>query len=160
VTQLRRHASPTAFLYTHPTNTTSPGDSIDPTDPVSRLLHDYSDSGADDYNLTSTYEGTADTIAVSAKVHTTAEPVSSAGPVQVVVLRPGVRSRSTGVTGAEQSSRTCKPRINADQVIIATNAVGKIDDTRDFNCGFEDQSPSIVNIYGGFRHWVCALLRR
>jgi hypothetical protein len=82
MTQLRRHASPTAFLYTHPTNTTSPGDSIDPTDPVSRLLHDYSDSGADDYNLTSTYEGTADTIAVSAKVHTTAEPVTFRLPMR------------------------------------------------------------------------------
>jgi Protein of unknown function (DUF2961) len=51
----------TAFLYTQPNDTTTPSDDVNPTDPVSRLLHHYNDSAATNQLLASQYEGSDDT---------------------------------------------------------------------------------------------------
>jgi len=51
----------TAFLYTQPNETTIPGDDVNPSDPVSRFLHGYTDTDADDRVLISQYEGEDDT---------------------------------------------------------------------------------------------------
>ena len=52
--------SSTAFLYTHATDTITPGDDINTTDPGSRLLHGYADADADEQLLVSQYEGADD----------------------------------------------------------------------------------------------------
>lgn len=52
--------SSTAFLYTQPNDTIAPGDDLNPTDPVNRLLHRYTDTDATDQLLVSEYEGTDD----------------------------------------------------------------------------------------------------
>jgi hypothetical protein len=52
--------SSTAFLYTQPDDTSTPSDEVNPTDPVSRLLHGYTDAAADQL-LISAYEGSDDT---------------------------------------------------------------------------------------------------
>ncbi len=52
--------SSTAFLYTQPDDTAAPGDEVNAGDPVSRLLHGYSDGEASDQLLVSEYEGTND----------------------------------------------------------------------------------------------------
>lgn len=63
--------SSTAFLYTQPNATIAPSDEVIPGDPVSRLLHGYSDGGAGDQLLVSEYEGSDDTRAVAGLVHAT-----------------------------------------------------------------------------------------
>jgi hypothetical protein len=68
--------SSTAFLYTSPTATTAAGDDVDPADPASRTAHDYRDSGAIQYPLSSQYEGTADTDTISGTVRAVTEPVT------------------------------------------------------------------------------------
>ena len=52
--------SSTAFLYTQPSDTTAPGDDVNPTDPISRLLHGYGDGDATNQLLVSEYEGSDD----------------------------------------------------------------------------------------------------
>jgi hypothetical protein len=52
--------SSTAFLYTQPNDTIKPSDEVNPTDPVSRRLHDYTDADAADQMLMSSYEGNDD----------------------------------------------------------------------------------------------------
>ncbi|WP_082968426.1 glycoside hydrolase family 172 protein [Mycobacterium scrofulaceum] len=53
--------SSTAFLYTQPNDMLTAGDDVQPSDPVSRLLHDYTDADATDQLLVSEYEGSEDT---------------------------------------------------------------------------------------------------
>lgn len=61
--------SSTAFLYTQPTNTATLSDDVNPTDPVSRLLHSYGDADATDQLLVSQYEGSEDSRPVAGSVH-------------------------------------------------------------------------------------------
>src|SRR6201997_2367345 len=53
--------SSTAFLYTQPDDTLTPSDEINPADPVSRILHIYTDADGADQVLIGTYEGSDDT---------------------------------------------------------------------------------------------------
>ncbi len=63
--------SSTAFLYTQPNNTTTRSDEITPTDPVSRILHIYTDANGADQMLISTYEGSDDARPVGGFVRAT-----------------------------------------------------------------------------------------
>ena len=63
--------SSTAFLYTQPNDTTASVDEINPSDLVSRILHNYNDSDATDQLLISQYEGNDDTRPVAGLVLTT-----------------------------------------------------------------------------------------
>ncbi|MCV7120218.1 hypothetical protein AWC17_01280 [Mycobacterium nebraskense] len=63
--------SSTAFLYTQPDDTLAPGDDVRPADPVSRLLHGYTDTDATDQLLVSAYEGNEDTRPVIGSVRVT-----------------------------------------------------------------------------------------
>src|SRR6202023_3968093 len=53
--------SSTAFLYTQPDDTSTPGDELSPTDTVNRLLHGYRDGDGDGQLLVMQYEGSDDT---------------------------------------------------------------------------------------------------
>ncbi|MGD1240220.1 glycoside hydrolase family 172 protein [Mycobacterium seoulense] len=63
--------SSTAFLYTQPNETLTPGDEVRPGDPVSRLLHGYADTDAADRLLVSEYEGADDIHPVIGSVRAT-----------------------------------------------------------------------------------------
>jgi hypothetical protein len=63
--------SSTAFLYTQPNESTIPGDDVNPSDPVSRFLHGYTDTDADDRVLISQYEGEDDTRTIAGLVRAT-----------------------------------------------------------------------------------------
>ena len=63
--------SSTAFLYTQPDDKLAPGDDVRPADPVSRLLHGYTDADATDQLLVSAYEGNEDTRPVIGSVRVT-----------------------------------------------------------------------------------------
>jgi hypothetical protein len=63
--------SSTAFLYTQPDDTTTPGEEVSPSDLVSRILHRYTDADATDQLLISQYEGNDDTRPIAGLVHTT-----------------------------------------------------------------------------------------
>jgi D-arabinan exo alpha-(1,3)/(1,5)-arabinofuranosidase (non-reducing end) len=63
--------SSTAFLYTQPNDTIAPSDEVNPTDPVNRLVHDYTDDLASDQLLISEYEGSDDIRPVVGLVRTT-----------------------------------------------------------------------------------------
>ena len=63
--------SSTAFLYTQPNDTITPGDEVNPTDPGSRLLHGYTDADATDQLLISEYEGNDDIRPIIGLVRTT-----------------------------------------------------------------------------------------
>jgi hypothetical protein len=65
--------SSTAFLYTQPSDTSTPSDEVNPTDAVSRFLHGYADADADadDQTLISEYEGNDDTRTITGLVRTT-----------------------------------------------------------------------------------------
>ncbi|HWS94204.1 MAG TPA: glycoside hydrolase family 172 protein, partial [Mycobacterium sp.] len=62
--------SSTAFLYTQPNDTIAPSDEVNPTDPVSRLVHGYTDADADQI-LISSYEGNDDIRPIIGLVRTT-----------------------------------------------------------------------------------------
>ncbi|NUS45292.1 MAG: DUF2961 domain-containing protein [Mycobacteriaceae bacterium] len=66
----------TAFLYTQRGDTTRTGDAVEPADPLSRAVHDYTDSDAVNTALTSNYEGTRDTVATTRTVRVTSRPVA------------------------------------------------------------------------------------
>ncbi len=68
--------SSTAFLYTQPNATATPGDEVNAGDPVSRLLHGYSDGNASDQLLLSEYEGTDDARPVAGLVQATLAPIT------------------------------------------------------------------------------------
>jgi hypothetical protein len=63
--------SSTAFLYTQPNDTATASDDVNPTDPVSRMLHGYNDADATDQLLVSQYEGSDDTRPIVGLVHST-----------------------------------------------------------------------------------------
>ncbi|MGH3559013.1 MAG: glycoside hydrolase family 172 protein [Mycobacterium sp.] len=63
--------SSTAFLYTQPNDTITPSDDVYPTDPVSRILHIYTDADAGEQMLISTYEGSDDARPIAGLVRTT-----------------------------------------------------------------------------------------
>nr|WP_192886966.1 glycoside hydrolase family 172 protein [Mycobacterium sp. MFM001] len=63
--------SSTAFLYEQPNDTATPSDDVNPTDPVSRILHGYNDGDATDHLLASQYEGSEDDRPVVGIVHAT-----------------------------------------------------------------------------------------
>ncbi|WAJ43943.1 DUF2961 domain-containing protein [Mycobacterium sp. Aquia_216] len=68
--------SSTAFLYTQPNATTTPGDDVNPGDPVNRFLHGYNDTDADDQLLISQYEGTDDTRTIAGLIRSTGAPIT------------------------------------------------------------------------------------
>jgi hypothetical protein len=68
--------SSTAFLYTHPDDTITAGDDVNPGDPVGRLLHGYRDDDATDHLLVSQYEGNDDTRPVVGLVRATSAPIT------------------------------------------------------------------------------------
>ncbi|MBV8177431.1 MAG: DUF2961 domain-containing protein, partial [Mycobacterium sp.] len=68
--------SSTAFLYTQPNDTVTPTDEINAGDPVSRLLHGYSDRDATNQLLVSEYEGSDDARTVAGLVSATNAPVT------------------------------------------------------------------------------------
>jgi hypothetical protein len=68
--------SSTAFLYTQPNDTTTRSDEITPSEPVSRILHIYTDADAADQILISTYEGNDDARPIAGLVRTTHAAIS------------------------------------------------------------------------------------
>ncbi|WP_369830204.1 glycoside hydrolase family 172 protein [Mycobacterium sp. E1747] len=68
--------SSTAFLYTQPDDTVAAGDDVRPSDPVSRLLHGYTDADATDQLLISQYEGSEDTRPVIGSVRSTTAAIT------------------------------------------------------------------------------------
>jgi hypothetical protein len=62
--------SSTAFLYTQPNDSASFSDEVNAGDPVSRLLHGYTDAASTDQLLVSEYEGNDDTRPIAAVVRT------------------------------------------------------------------------------------------
>ncbi len=85
--------SSTAFLYTQPNDTTASSDEVNPTDPVSRLVHGYSDAAATDQILTSEYEGNDDTNTIIGLVHTTEAAITF--DVAIPPDNHGIRLRRT-----------------------------------------------------------------
>jgi hypothetical protein len=71
--------SSTAFLYTQPNGTITVGDEVNPADPVSRVLHGYTDAidaEAADQLLVSSYEGNDDARPVAGLVRVTHAPIT------------------------------------------------------------------------------------
>jgi hypothetical protein len=68
--------SSTAFLYTQPNDTITPSDEVNTGDPVSRLLHGYSDRDATAQLLVSEYEGSDDGRTVAGLVSATNAPIT------------------------------------------------------------------------------------
>jgi hypothetical protein len=68
--------SSTAFLYTQPDDTVASTDEVDPTDPISRIMHIYTDSDATEQMLISTYEGSDDARAIAGSVRATQAPIT------------------------------------------------------------------------------------
>jgi hypothetical protein len=60
--------SSTAFLYTQPDDTSTTSDQVNPTDPVNRFLHGYTDAAAANQVLVSEYEGSGDTRTIAGLV--------------------------------------------------------------------------------------------
>ena len=60
--------SSTTFLYTQPDDASTTSDEVDPTDPVNRLLHGYTDAAAANQVLVSEYEGSGDTRTIAGLV--------------------------------------------------------------------------------------------
>jgi hypothetical protein len=85
--------SSTAFLYAQPGDSTAPGGDVDPIDPVSRLVHGYSDAAATDQILTSEYEGNDDTHTIIGLVHTTEAAITF--DVAIPPDNHGIRLRRT-----------------------------------------------------------------
>jgi D-arabinan exo alpha-(1,3)/(1,5)-arabinofuranosidase (non-reducing end) len=68
--------SSTAFLYTQPNDTAASSDDVYPSDPVSRLVHGYTDDAATDQLLISQFEGTDDMHTVAGLVRTTQSAIT------------------------------------------------------------------------------------
>lgn len=68
--------SSTAFLYTQPSDTVAATDDVYPADPLSRILHGYTDADAADELLLSEYEGADDTRMVAGLVRTTGSAIT------------------------------------------------------------------------------------
>ena len=96
--------SSTAFLYTQPDATIAPGDDVNPSDPVSRLLHSYRDEDATDQLLVSQYEGSDDTRPVVGLVYATSAAITfdvAIGPDNRGVLLRRTSDQATGYQAAE-----------------------------------------------------------
>jgi Protein of unknown function (DUF2961) len=96
--------SSTAFLYTQPDDTVTPSDEINPADPVSRILHIYTDADGADQVLIGTYEGSDDTHPVAGLVRTTLAPttfVANIGPDNHGVLLRRTSDQATGYQSAD-----------------------------------------------------------
>lgn len=85
--------SSTAFLYTQPNDTVARTDDVNPADPLSRLLHRYTDADATDQPLISEYEGNDDARPVAGVVHTTQAPITF--DVQIQPDNHGILMRRT-----------------------------------------------------------------
>ncbi len=85
--------SSTAFLYTQPNDTVAPTDDVNPADPVSRLLHRYTDADATEQPLISEYEGNDDTRPIAGVVHATQAPITF--DVQIQPDNHGILLRRT-----------------------------------------------------------------
>ncbi|MBS4728716.1 DUF2961 domain-containing protein [Mycobacterium sp. SM1] len=95
--------SSTAFLYTQPNDTTAASDDVYPTDPVSRILHGYTDADATDELLLSGYEGSDDTRIVAGLVRTAEAAITfqvRAGPANHGIL---VRRTSDQLNGFQSA---------------------------------------------------------
>jgi Protein of unknown function (DUF2961) len=68
--------SSTAFVYTQPGATSTPSDEVNTTDPVDRLLHEYTDGDGADQLLVGQYEGTEDNKPVIGSIRSTHDPIS------------------------------------------------------------------------------------
>jgi Protein of unknown function (DUF2961) len=95
--------SSTAFLYTQPNDTVRSGDEVIPSDPISRILHIYTDADAADQVLIGTYEGDDDTRLIAGVVRTTHAPITfdvNIGPDNHGVLLRRASDQSTGYQSA------------------------------------------------------------
>jgi hypothetical protein len=93
----------TAFLYTQPSETVTSSDEIEPSDPVSRILHIYTDADAADQVLIGTYEGDDDTRPVAGVVRSTHAPINfvvNIGTDNHGVLLRRTSDQSTGYQSA------------------------------------------------------------
>lgn len=86
--------SSTAFLYTQPNAELTGTDDVNPTDPLSRALHGYTDTDAIDQLLVSEYEGTEDTRPVAGTVRSAQGAITF--HVQVDPDNHGVLLRRSG----------------------------------------------------------------
>jgi Protein of unknown function (DUF2961) len=68
--------SSTAFLYTQPNDTAKSSDDVYPSDPVSRLVHGYTDDAAADQLLISQFEGTDDMRTIGGLVRATGSAIT------------------------------------------------------------------------------------
>ncbi len=96
--------SSTAFLYTQPDDTLTSSDEVNPSDPVSRILHIYTDADAADQVLIGTYEGSDDTRPVAGVVRATHAPITfdaNIGPDNHGVLLRRTSDQSTGYQSAD-----------------------------------------------------------
>jgi hypothetical protein len=96
--------SSTAFLYTQPNDTTTPSDEVNPCDPVSRLLNDYTDADATDQVLISEYEGNDDTRPIAGLVRTTNAAITfhvQIGPDNHGILVRRTSDQTTGYQSAD-----------------------------------------------------------
>jgi Protein of unknown function (DUF2961) len=96
--------SSTAFLYTQPDETITSSDEIDPSDPVSRILHIYTDAPGADQLVLSTYEGSDDTRTIVGLVRTAQAPITfdvAIGPDNRGVLLRRTSDQATGYQSAQ-----------------------------------------------------------
>ena len=96
--------SSTAFLYTQPDATITPGDEVNPSDAVSRLLHGYRDEDATDQLLVSQYEGSDDMRPVVGSVRSTSAAIAfdfAIGPDNRGILLRRTSDQATGYQAAE-----------------------------------------------------------
>jgi hypothetical protein len=122
--------SSTAFLYTQPDDTATRSDEVNPADPVSRLLHGYTDAAAADQMLISTYEGNDDTRIIAGLVPTTHAAITF--EVQILPDNHGVLLRRTSdQTIGYQSADVAIDGVHAgDWVQPRSNTVHRwLDDT-------------------------------
>jgi hypothetical protein len=91
--------SSTAFLYSQPSDTITPSDDVNSTDPVNRLLHRYRDGDGTDQLLVGQYEGNDDTRPVVGMVRATSAPITfdaAIGPDNHGVLLRRTSDQATG----------------------------------------------------------------
>jgi hypothetical protein len=114
--------SSTAFLYTQPNDITTRADEITPSDPVSRILHIYTDADAADQMLISTYEGNDDARPIAGLVRATGAAITFIAQIRPdnhgVLLRR-TSDQSTGYQSADvaidgvPAGNWLQPRSNA-----------------------------------------------
>jgi D-arabinan exo alpha-(1,3)/(1,5)-arabinofuranosidase (non-reducing end) len=114
--------SSTAFLYTQPGDTAASSDEIDPTDLISRIMHVYTDTNAEEQTLISTYEGSDDTRTIAGSVRATRAPITFDAQIRpdnhgILLHRTsdqaaGYQSASVAVDGVP-AGNWLQPRSNA-----------------------------------------------